>query len=200
MPLCTVLEGGVVSASWAAGPATPVAVKDTGLPVRASDVAVNVFGPAAVPSVQDVTAAMPPALVSTAVVGVTVPPPTVTAKVTATPATGLPLASFTITDGGMSTAVTTVAVWLLPALTAIWVAVPAVTVTVPDVTGVSDVAAKLSVRAPTRPVMARSVNTAVPLAVVVTVAVPPSVPPPVAIAAVTAGPLWLTGFPAASWS
>src|SRR5713101_6869724 len=142
MPLCTVLEGGVVMASWAAGPATPVAVKDTGLPVRASAVAVNVFDPAVVPSVQDVTAAMPPTLVVTGVVGVTVPPPTVTAKVTATPATGLPLASFTITEGAIATAVPTVAVWVLPAFTATWVAVPAVTVSVPDVTAVSPVAVK----------------------------------------------------------
>src|SRR6266852_6404350 len=131
MPLCTVLEGGVVSASWAAGPATPVAVKDTGLPVKAPAVAVNVFVPATAPSVQDVTAAMPPALVVTAVVGFTVPPPPVIAKVTATPATGLPLASFTITDGGMATAVPTVADWLSPAFKASWVAGPAVTFTVP---------------------------------------------------------------------
>src|SRR5712692_5122434 len=119
MPLCTVLEGGVVSASCVATPATPVAVKDTGLPVRPPAVAVNVFVPAVGPSVQDVTAAMPLALVVTAVVGLTVPPPPVTAKVTATPATGLPLASFTITDGGTATAVPTVAVWVLPAFTAI---------------------------------------------------------------------------------
>src|SRR5207245_5150789 len=126
IPLCTVPDGGVVIASCAAAPATPVAVNVTGLPVRPVAVAVNVFGPAAVPSVQDVTAAIPLAFVSTAVVGLTVPPPVATAKVTATPATAFPLASFTITDGGMSTAVPTVAVWVLPAFTATWVAVPAV--------------------------------------------------------------------------
>src|SRR5713101_4063006 len=187
-------------AIWVAAPAVLVAAKFTGLPVSPGAVAVRVFVPHVVPSVQEVTAAMPPALVSTALVGVTVPPPTVTAKVTATPATGLPLASFTITDGGMSTAVPTVAVWVLPAFTATWVAVPAVTVTAPDVTAVSPGEVKLSVRAPTKPVMARLVNTAAPPAVVVTVAVPPSVPPPVAMAAVTDVPLWLTGFPAASCS
>src|SRR5712692_4266935 len=143
MPLCTVLDGCVVIASFVAAPAVPVAVNVTGLPISASAVAVKVFGPAVVPSVQEVTAAMPLAFVSTAVVGLTVPPPVATAKVTAMPATELPLASRTITDGGVATAVPTVAVWALPAFTATWVAAPAVTVTVPDVTPVSPGAAKL---------------------------------------------------------
>src|SRR6266849_8561496 len=98
--------------------AVPAAVNVTGLPISASAVAVSVFAPAVVPSVQEVAAAMPLALVSTAVVGLTVPPPVATAKVTATPATGLPLASFTITEGAIATAVPTVAVWVLPAFTA----------------------------------------------------------------------------------
>ncbi len=70
-------------------PAVPVAVKVTGLPVSPVAVAVRVFVPAVVPRVQDVTAATPLALVVTGVVGVTVPPPDATAKVTETPATGL---------------------------------------------------------------------------------------------------------------
>jgi hypothetical protein len=73
----------------AAAPVVPVAVNVTGLPVRPLDVAVRVFVPAVVPSVQDVAAAIPLALVLTGVVGVTAPPPEATAKVTATPATGL---------------------------------------------------------------------------------------------------------------
>src|SRR5213596_3868236 len=72
-----------------APPAVPVAVKVSGLPARPVDVAVNVFGPAVVPRVQLVTAAMPLAFVVTGLVGVTLPPPDATAHVTATPATGL---------------------------------------------------------------------------------------------------------------
>src|SRR5438128_849757 len=94
------------------------------------DVAARVFGPAVRPWVQFVSVLMPLVPVVTAVVGVTVPPPDVTAKVTATPLTGLPLASYTITDGSTGTAVPAVADWLFPALRAICVAVPAVPVAV----------------------------------------------------------------------
>jgi hypothetical protein len=94
----------------AAAPVVPVAVKVTGLPVRPLDVAVRVLVPVVVPSVQDVTAAMPLPFVVTGVVGVTVPPPEATANVTATPATGLLNWSRTITAGGVVTAVPTVAV------------------------------------------------------------------------------------------
>src|SRR5689334_25094337 len=44
----------------------------------------------------------------------------------------------------------------------------------------------------------RFVNDATPLPLVVAVAVPFNVPPPVAIAAVTVTPAWLTAFPARS--
>ena len=82
-----------------------------------------------------------------------------------------------------------VAVCWSPAFTAIWVAAPAVTSTVADVTPVKPVALKPRVRGPTVPMMDRLVNTAVPAELVVAVAVPPSVPPPEAIAAVTVVPL-----------
>src|SRR6266851_2507241 len=72
---------------------------------------------------------MPLALVTWA--GPTIlPPPDVTANVTATPDTGLPLASFTITDGAIATGVPTTALWLLPALMAIVAAAAAFTLTV----------------------------------------------------------------------
>src|SRR5207247_8829223 len=100
-------------------PAAPVAVNVTGLPVRPGEVAVSVFAPAPGPSVHDVTAAMPLPLVVTAVVGSTVPSPDATANVTATPATGLLNWSSTVTDGGVATAVPTVAVWPLTPLVAI---------------------------------------------------------------------------------
>src|SRR3989442_1100580 len=60
---------------------------------------------------------------------------------------------------------------------------------------VSPVAEKLSVRSPAVPVMERLVKLATPPPSVVAVSVPPSVPPPVAIAAVTTTPAWLTAYP-----
>src|SRR4029077_11333024 len=115
----TITEGGVPTAvftvaDWLlpaliaicdAVPAVPVAVNVTGLPAREPDVAVRVLVPAAVPRVHEVTWAIPFAPVVTPVVGLTVPPPDATANVTDTPATGLPCTSWTITEGGVPTAV-----------------------------------------------------------------------------------------------
>ena len=53
------------------------------------------------------------------------PPPEATANATATPATGLLLASVTSTLGGMVTAVPTWTVWPLPAPAVILLAAPA---------------------------------------------------------------------------
>src|SRR3989441_987387 len=64
-----------------------------------------------------------------------------------------------------------------------------------ELTPVSPVAEKLSVRSPAVPLMDKLVKLATPLPLVVAVSVPPSVPPPVAIAAVTTTPAWLTGLP-----
>src|SRR2546425_11403764 len=82
-PLCTVADGWVVIASFAAGPAVAVAVNVTGFPVMPlpAAVAVSVFGPAVVPRVHDVSAAIPPAPVVTGVVGLTLPPPAAGANV-----------------------------------------------------------------------------------------------------------------------
>ena len=115
---------GVIT-SFVAAPATPVAEKVTGEPVRPTLVAVKVFDPAVVPSVQLPTLAIPPAFV-VAESTVALPPPVATAKVILTPLTGLLLASFTITLGAVATAVPATAVWLLPIFIAICVAVPAV--------------------------------------------------------------------------
>src|SRR5207237_486853 len=176
-------------------PAVPVAVKVIGLPFTPGAVAVSVFWPAAVPSVQVPTVAMPPASVVW-LAPVMLPFPAVTAKVTATPGTGLPLASFTITEGAICTAVPAVTVWLLPAFTAIWVAAPAIRVTCPEVTTASCGAVKLSVRGPATPVMVRFVNAARPPASVAIGFTPDRAGPPVAMVAVTGVPLWLTGLPA----
>src|SRR5262249_13563160 len=59
------------------------------------------------------------------------PPPEATAKVTATPGTGLPKASWTRTAGGVPTRVPAGAVWWSPALTTRTVGGPGVTVRVP---------------------------------------------------------------------
>jgi hypothetical protein len=92
-----------------------------------------VFVPAVVPSVQEVSAAIPELLVVTVLplTGDVVPPPAVTAKVTTTPATPLPFTSRTRTDGGFVTVVPIAALWLLvPALREICVAVPGLPVAV----------------------------------------------------------------------
>src|SRR5205807_8065836 len=115
-------------AIWVAPLAVPLARNVTGLPCSVPDVAVSVFGPAVVPSVQLVTAATPLALVVWAA-PVMPPPPVPGAKVTATPATGLLKASRTITAGGTATAVPTVAAWPSPTLIAMDAAAAAVTPT-----------------------------------------------------------------------
>ena len=132
-PVLAVMVPGVADTrDWLASgpPAVPVAVKITGLPLSPFEVAVRVFMPVVVPRVHEVTVAMPLALVATAVVGTTAPPPETTANVTETPATGLPNWSRTTTDGSVATAVPTVADWPLPALTAMLPASPAVPVAV----------------------------------------------------------------------
>ena len=99
-PLWADGDGCVWIWSVAAAPATPVALKVSGLPVSPAEVAVTVFAPTTGPRVQAVSVAMPAALVAIGVVGRMFPPPPVTAKATDTPATGLPLMSVTLTDGG----------------------------------------------------------------------------------------------------
>ena len=84
-------------------------MKVTGLPESAAELAVKVFDPAVALSVHVVRAAIPSDPVLTGVVGVTVPLPAAGVNVTATPATGFPLASLAITDGGALTAVPAVA-------------------------------------------------------------------------------------------
>ncbi len=143
-PLRAVLDGGVVRASCVAVPAVPVAVNVTGLPVKPEAVAVSVLVPAVGLRVQEVAAAIPSVPVVTGVVGVTVPLPAAAAKVTATPETGLPPASFTITAGGGVTAVPAGAD-VPPPFAAIDAAAPALSAIGPELAGVIPVAPKLSV-------------------------------------------------------
>src|SRR5207302_7642227 len=110
--------------------AMDVAVKLTGLPVMAPPppltVALNPCAPA-VPSVQLPTTATPEAFVVT-VAPVSVPPPEVTANATVAEGLGFPKPSFTITAGGVATAVPCAAVWASPACTATLAGAPAVAV------------------------------------------------------------------------
>src|SRR5690242_2679804 len=200
VPTCPVRLSPENFARVVAAPTFAVSTNVTGLPVRPADVAVIVSGFAVLDSVQLPTVAIP--LVFVVGLGPVSEPFEVpgTAKVTGAPVTTLPLTSRTITDGGVATAVPAVAVWLFPAFTAICVAAPADTTTVVDVTPVRPVAPKESVRLPTSPVILRFANAAAPVALVVAVRVPPSAGLPVARAAVTTTPLWLTGLPAASCS
>ncbi len=117
-------------ASFAGVPAVPVAVNVTGLPLipEPAAAAVRAFGPAVVGSVQLPTVAIPPASVVW-FAPVMAPFPDATANVTATPATGLPLPSRTITEGGERTAVPAVADWGFMLLLVIAAAAPGVTVT-----------------------------------------------------------------------
>src|SRR2546429_7464700 len=78
---------------------------------------------AVVPRVQEVAVATPLPFVVTGVAGSTVPFAPVALNVTATPATGLPFASFTITDGGELTAAPAVPGWLVGLFAAIVAAV-----------------------------------------------------------------------------
>src|ERR1041384_7094094 len=89
VPAVAVWPSPAFLATDAAGPAVPVAVKVTGLPVRLPALACSELLPALVPSVQLPTAARPAAS-EVATGPVILPPPVKTVKVTAMPATGLP--------------------------------------------------------------------------------------------------------------
>src|SRR5581483_7273086 len=164
------------------------------LPVRLPEVAVRVFWPAPVPSVHEPTVAMPFAPV-VALVPVAEPPPEATANVTATPATGLPYASVTSTDGFVATLVFTVALWWSPAFTAIELAAAEVTVRPVLVAPETPLALAVSVyvfAASTK----RSLNVAMPPDAL-SVVVPPSGEPGER-ASVTAALLEVTRLPFAS--
>src|SRR5437870_4640415 len=180
----------------AAAPAVPVAVKVTGLPESDPDVAVKVFEPAVALNVQLPTVATPLVLVVW-LPPVIVPLPGGTANVTATPTTGFPFASLTITDGGALTAVPAVAHRLAPLFAAIVAAAPAVPVAV-KVTGLPESAAELAVKVfdPAVALSVHVVRAAIPSDPVLTGVVGVTVPLPAAGVNVTATPA--TGFPLAS--
>ena len=112
-------------------------MKLTGEPVNVPLVAVSVFAPAVVLSVQAGLLEIPALSVVTVVPDASEPEPAPVTKVTDTPLTALPCASVTFTDGAVVTAAPTVALWLLPPFNAMVVAVPEVMVTFCESTSVS---------------------------------------------------------------
>ena len=90
MLTCALWLSPALTAICVAAPAVALAVNVTGLPVSPEEVAASVllFVPAVVPSVHEVTVAMPLAFV-VALPPVTPPPPEPTANVTLTPLFGL---------------------------------------------------------------------------------------------------------------
>ena len=115
----------------AGAPAVPVAVNVTVVrPV--ADAASVLVAAAELASVQLPTVATPLALVVAGVPVTALPvPPPVSAKLTETPATGLPFASVTVTAGAVATALPAVALCASPALLTMFAAGPAVNVTAP---------------------------------------------------------------------
>src|SRR5688572_13890622 len=172
---------------FAATGATAVAEKVIGLPLSEPAVATRVCTPGIDPSTQRAGAAMPDAFV-TADPPVTAPFPEPGEKMTLNPATGFPLASVTLTDGGVATGPPAVAVSLFPANGATVVGVPAPPVAV-NVTeaGVSPAPPAVRVFGPAVVPSVQLPIVAIPDAFVVA-APPVIVPPPLATAKVIANP------------
>src|SRR5205823_1863300 len=195
-PLWAVAEGSVVTVNWVAVPAVSVTVAEL-TPV--SPVAEKLGGQTTPVNVSAwlVTYATPGPVVVAVRVPPSVPPPVAIAAVTVTPAwlPGLPppFPYTTLFRSAKGTPLWAVAEGSV--VTVNWVAVPAVSVTVAELTPVSPVAEKLGGQTTPVNVSAWLVTYATPGPVVVAVRVPPSVPPPVAIAAVTVTPAWLPGLP-----
>jgi hypothetical protein len=100
-PTDAVCDVALFAVKLAATSAVPVAVKTTGLPLSPVTVAETVLAPAVVPSVQEVSVAMPELFVVTVepLAGDVVPLPAVVVNVTTIPEIGLLLASRTVTEG-----------------------------------------------------------------------------------------------------
>src|SRR5439155_1117671 len=191
-----VLDGSVVMVSWVAAPAVIVTVAEL-TPVSPVAEKLRVRSPAVPVIARFVKVAAPVPVVVAVSVPPKDPPPVAIAAVTVTPAwlTRLPLASWSWITGCRAKATPLCAVLDGSVVTVSCVPVPAVIVTVAELTPVSPVAEKLRVRSPAVPAIARLVKVATPVPVVVALRVPPSVPAPVAIVAVTVTPAWLTSLP-----
>jgi hypothetical protein len=151
-------------------------------PVKPLVEAVRVFEPAVVPSVQPPTVATP-ALFVVCVPPVTEPPPLATAKVTVTPLTGFPFASFTVTAGAVLTADPAVALCPSPAVLTTEAAVPTVPVAV-NVTAVKPLVEAVRELDPATVPSVQPPTVATPDAFVVT-ELPVIAPPPLVTVNVT---------------
>jgi hypothetical protein len=175
VPDCVVAELAVITA---AAPAVPVAVKPTE-PDTPVTVAVTLFGPAVVPSVQLPAVAIPLALVDA--LADTVPPPPVTAKFTVTPFTGFPLASVTRTLGGALTAVPATALCEVAEFALMFAAAPAAPVALKLTEPETPAALAVTPFTPAVVPRVHVVAVAIPLAFVLTEAGVTDPPPPLTL-------------------
>ena len=201
-PLAAEAEGWMVIASCVAAPGVRAIVFDVA-PVSDGTLKPSVKLPG-VPVIESpANVATPRALVTTLVAPPSTPPtPEAITAVTVKPATltALPAASRTWSTGCSANATPLAAVAEGCVLIVTCVAVPGAKARTLEMTLVYPAELKISVWFPMAPVIAKSVKIATPLALVVAVGPPPSVPAPLAIAAVTTTPAWLTAFPTASRS
>src|SRR5439155_724186 len=121
---------GLFAAIVAAAPAVAVAVKITGLPVSPLAVRSEERRVGKVRRVQEFPVANQRPFVLTGVARSTLPFAPAALNGSDAPASGLPFASFTITDGGEPTAAPAVPGWLVGLFAAIVAAAPAVAVAV----------------------------------------------------------------------
>src|SRR3989441_1040702 len=196
-----VVVGCTENTSCVAAPAVTVMVPEV---TALSPVApkVRVRSPAVPVIAKFVKVATPPAVVMAVSVPPSVPPPVAIATVTVTPdwLTGLPAPSRSCTTGCCANATPLCAEaegWVVMVS---WVTAPAPTVIVPVVAPVLAVALKLNAGPPAFSFNATSATEVSPLSLLVALPISPSVPPPVAIAAVTVTPDWLTALPEPSRS
>jgi hypothetical protein len=164
-------------------PIVAVAVKTA---VSEPELAVSELAPALVPRVQLPTVATPLELL-VCDPPVTLPPPAVTANVTAAPATGFWFASLMMTEGGIATATPAEAVCASPAVLVIEAAAPAAEVAV-NVTGVRLPVDAMSVFVPMLVPRVQPPTVAIPEELVVAAA-PVTEPPPVPTLNATGTPL-----------
>ena len=155
------------------GPGVPVAVNTTGLPLTSSPerVASRVLAPTFFPSVHPPTIATP-SLPVTGLAPSSDPSPPVTLNVTGMPPRRLPSSSRTTTAGRVATAVATAAACSLPAVASIDAGAPTSSDTLP-VTEAKPSAAKMSLRVPGEPRIARSAKATRPPTSLVELVPPP---------------------------
>src|SRR5439155_896856 len=159
-----VAEGSVVTVNWVAVPAVSVTVAEL-TPVSPVAEKLRVRSPAAPVIARLVNVAAPVQIGRASCRERGVPPAVALASVNVTAYyyAGLRIGSGTVITGWWGERTPFWAVAEGSVVTVNWVAVPAVSVTVAELTPVSPVAEKLRVRSPAAPVIARLVNVAAPV-------------------------------------